>query len=206
MLLLTTLKLCVLTVPLLVPKLLVNQVHHYKSARNGAPNGQTGIGGAGDCNCLLYLEMVEGGGPELADKRMIWSGNFATQPESATEKGIQGTYLLHRSLFMDKIVLPQLRALNQASEVYHYKPTFDKSDRRDNHFAVRLRLDTGHDPNIEFDDSGEYDFKPVTDPADQKKVVSYEWTKTNSQSTDVEKQTGFQFWAKALTEGMLYTL
>ncbi|KAE8309261.1 hypothetical protein BDV41DRAFT_580693 [Aspergillus transmontanensis] len=188
-----------------VPRLLVNQVHHYKSAKNGAANGQTGIGGAADCNCLMYLEMVEGGGPEPADRRLIWSGNFATQPESATEKGVQGTYLLHRPLFMDKIVLPQLRALNQASEIYHYKPTFDKSDKDDNHFAVILRLDTGHDPNIEFDDGGEYDFKPVTDPADPKRVVSYEWNKTNSQSTEVEKQRGYLFWAKASTEDQMKT-
>lgn len=148
--------------------------------------------------------MVKGGGENPKEPRLLWSGNFATQPQGRDDKGIRGTYLLSRKLFMEKLVLPEFRALNRASEIYHKPPYFDKAAVHSEKFGIVLEWDTGHDPNIATDSGGEYDFKPVSDPNNPLNIVSYKWSKTNTQAPPPEKMPSRSFWGKASTEGKRY--
>jgi hypothetical protein len=170
--------------PTFAPIEVLHQTHHYISAKNGCPNGQTGFEGAGNCNCLLYLEMVQGGGARPADPRLIWSGNFATQDGGPDHPPIRATYLLKRELFFETFILPELRALNRASDVWYDRLEFVNSNGRD---GITMNWQIGSDPAHRSDDDGAYDFKPVPDPDDgerRRKYIAYRWNKTNTQNAD----------------------
>ena len=180
---------------------MVHQVSHYKSKKNGSEKGQTGFNGAGNSNCLLYLEMVRGGGPRPTDPRLIWSGNFATQDGGPAHPPIRATYLLSRDIFFDQIILPEFRALNRASDVY-YDPHFFMVENGKN--AVSLNWHIGYDPRHPTDSDGAYDFNPVADPLNPLKIVSYQWTKRNQQNDGgphIAKQALDDCWGRVSTDG-----
>ncbi|UKZ80125.1 hypothetical protein TrVFT333_007890 [Trichoderma virens FT-333] len=173
------------------PNDVLHQVHQYKSEKNGYKDGQTGIGGAGDCNCLLFLEMVDGGGPKPQDPRLIWSGDFATL-ESYGHPAIQGTFLLNTDIFMKKFLLPNFTLLNRPTEIYHKPATFSSDGR-----LVWLHLETGGDPNYPDPNASVYQFQTVPDDDNQRLVKGYRWTKT-SKTGPVDN--GGAVWYRVWTE------
>ncbi|KAH7303525.1 hypothetical protein B0I35DRAFT_485101 [Stachybotrys elegans] len=84
---------------------------------------ETGFDGGGNSNRLLYLEMVHGGGTRPTDPRLIWPGNFATQDGGSGHPPIRA-YLLNHEIFFDKFILPELCALNKASNVWYERLEF----------------------------------------------------------------------------------
>ncbi|UKZ71159.1 uncharacterized protein TrAtP1_012120 [Trichoderma atroviride] len=173
------------------PKDVLHQVHQYKSEANGYKDGQTGIGGAGDCNCLLFLEMVDGGGSKPQDPRLIWSGNFATLHRYG-HPAIQGTFLLNSDIFMKKFLLPNFTLFNRLTEIYHKPATFSDEGR-----LIFLHLEIGGDPSYPDPNHPVYQFEPVLDNNNQRLVRGYRWMKT-SKTGPVEH--GGARWFRVSTE------
>jgi hypothetical protein len=187
-----------------VPTSLTHQVHQYQSKKNGWENGKTGFGGAGDCNCLMYLEMVDNR-PKPKDPRLIWSGNFSTLPRNPTDPGIRGTYLLTHDIFMKQYLLPEFRALNRASDIVH-KPLSFEIGKDDQLSGVIMHYGVGYDPEHPTDSDGVYDFDPVFDPNNERKVIAYRWYKKNVQNKNgpveqEQKSPKTDCWGRAWTEG-----
>ncbi|KAK3344479.1 hypothetical protein B0T25DRAFT_463214 [Lasiosphaeria hispida] len=189
--------------PTYVPTDILHQVYTYKSKLNGAENGQTGFGGAGDCNCLLYLEMVQNGGVKPKDPRLIWSGNFATQA-SPDHPAVRATFLLNHEIFLGKYILPELRSLNQASDVYH-NAFYWKAEKPEDNWPIYLPWYISYDPNYPSADNPKYDFTPIYDPVNPRKVVSYQWNKENEQPLRVEKKPTENCWGRAKTKDTMNT-
>lgn len=156
---------------------MVHQVYPYKSSLQGAPEGATGYDGAGNCNSLLYCEMVNNHSLPK-DLRVVWSGNFATQHLSDEHPAIKGSFLMNRSIFLEEYLLPEFRALNQASDIVHSTPRFE-IDPKDHKSSCRTPYEVGLDSANPTDSGGAYEFTTEYDPKDPRLPVRCVWTKKN---------------------------
>jgi hypothetical protein len=184
------------------PISVAHQVYPYQSAKNGCKDGATGIGGAADCNCFLWLEMVEGGGKEPQDKRLTRSGNFATQA-SVGHTPVVGTYLLSHALFLGDFLLPELRALNRATIIYH-EPLDFNIDPKDQKSGAECNFVVGQDPGQHADDDPVFDFKAQYDPQNPRQVTSYKfrWTDTKNCAPKEQKSEKSNCWGTSHVEGI----
>lgn len=160
----------------------MHQVYPYKSSKQGCPEGSTGYDGAANCNSLLYCEMVNDR-PMPDDLRVVWSGNFATQHLSDDHKAIKGSFVMNRAMFLEKYLLTEFRALNQASDIVHSTPRFEikQATQTSSCFTpYSVGLDSAHPK----DNDGTYDFSTEYDPKDARLPLRCVWTKKNPPSGD----------------------
>ncbi|KAF1844453.1 uncharacterized protein K460DRAFT_419358 [Cucurbitaria berberidis CBS 394.84] len=164
------------------PTAMMHQVYPYKSSKQGAPDGSTGYDGAANSNCLLYCEMVNNH-PMPDDLRVVWSGNYATQFLSDEHKAIKGSFVMNRAVFLEKYLLTEFRALNQASDIVHSAPRFE-IDQKDQKSACFTPYGVGYDSAHPTDNGGAYNFTTEYDPQDPRLPVRCVWTKKNPPSGD----------------------
>lgn len=177
----------------LEPIFMMNQSYVYKSAKQGALNGATGDSGAALCNAYLYTEMVKI--PGLSNERrpddntLVWSGNFCTLPKTVDgSDAIDGTFVFGRNVFLESFLLPELRALNKAFDIYHLKPYGIQKD--DGRISSYEPYSIGYDENHRSINDPAFDFHNVNDKNDPDQLNGYYYEKTNEQPWAVTTNTG----------------
>ncbi|UKZ83880.1 hypothetical protein TrVFT333_011694 [Trichoderma virens FT-333] len=143
------------------------------------------------------------GGVKPSEPRLLWSGNFATQP-SPNNPAVNATFLLNHQIFFGKYLLPEFRSLNQAIDVYHYKFYWEVKKPTDN-WPLYQPWVIGYDPNYPSVNDSKYDYTPIYDPKNAHKVISYQWNKVNEQPLRVEKKPGKSYWGRAKTKDTMNT-
>ncbi|KAL7952482.1 hypothetical protein V8C34DRAFT_299221 [Trichoderma compactum] len=179
--------------PTYEPIFMMNQSYVYKSAKQGALNGATGDSGAALCNAYLYTEMVKI--PGLSNERrpddntLVWSGNFCTLPKTVDgSDAIDGTFVFGRNVFLETFLLPELRALNKAFDIYHLKPYGIQKD--DGRISSYEPYSIGYDENHRSINDPVFDFHNVNDKNDPDQLNGYYYEKTNEQPWAVTTNTG----------------
>ncbi|KAI1109254.1 hypothetical protein F5Y14DRAFT_40251 [Nemania sp. NC0429] len=179
--------------PTYEPVFMMNQSYVYKSAKQGAINGATGDSGAALCNAYLYTEMVKL--PGLSNERrpddntLVWSGNFCTLPKTVEgSDAIDGTFVFGRNVFLEHFLLPELRAINKAFDIYHLKPY--GIQQADGRISCYQPYSIGRDENHRDLYDKVFDFNNVNDASDPDKLNGYYYEKTNEQPWVVVTNTG----------------
>ncbi|CAK7218948.1 hypothetical protein SEUCBS140593_003727 [Sporothrix eucalyptigena] len=172
---------------------MMNQSYVYKSEKQGAIDGATGDTGAGVCNAFLYTEIVKI--PGLSNTRrpdditLVWSGNFCTLPKTVGgDDAIDGTFVFGRNVFLESFMLPELRAINKAFDIYHAKP-YGKQ-QSDGRISSYEPYSIGLDENHRYLNDAVFDFHNVNDSSDPDKLNGYYYEKTNEQPWVVTVNTG----------------
>ncbi|EPS35281.1 hypothetical protein H072_11352 [Dactylellina haptotyla CBS 200.50] len=136
-------------VPTYVPTALAHQIFPYKNLQKGAGQGSSDDSSIGTTrNALMYCEMVKNN-PLPDDPKLVWSGNFITAPTTLNDPGINATFLISHQLFLKTHLLPELQALNWATDIYHDNVWIGESPNNDNMLAIGIPYSVGNgaDPN-----------------------------------------------------------
>ncbi|KAK7983147.1 heterokaryon incompatibility protein-domain-containing protein [Apiospora arundinis] len=137
--------------PTFSPTSMIHQIYPYRDAGGKTTTGFTPLGNA---NCLLYLEKV--GGASLPDAKQVgFSGNFC-HPAAGQLPEVSGSFVVTQPLFIERFLLPQLQAMNQATTVY-VAPLWGSAN------GWAFPYDVGVDPDYPSHTSSVYEFHKNSD-------------------------------------------
>ncbi|USP80419.1 hypothetical protein yc1106_07693 [Curvularia clavata] len=158
------------------PTDMMHQTYPYRCVPRQVPVGVEGFTGAGTRNALLYCEKIKGN-PRPDDTSMVWSGNFTTQPSTLdANDAIDGTFLLGRHVFMEEYLLPQLKRLNQASEIFFEKPY---GELQNNNVYCITPFKVGIDPKTPVFTDKVYNFTNINPKNKRNQESGYRFIKIN---------------------------
>lgn len=134
-------------------------------------------------NCLLYCEMVDNH-ERPKNLTLNHHGNFVTRGTTLTDSDdqIDGAFVLGYKHFLESYLLPRIKALNQASDIYVQPVSWIKDNRGYGDHTVNWEYSVGLDPNHSKSNDAVYDYKryPAAHVEDNS-VAYYEFKKHNIQ-------------------------
>ncbi|KAK3986940.1 hypothetical protein QBC44DRAFT_247173 [Cladorrhinum sp. PSN332] len=172
--------------PLYTPTYLFQQIHPYKDPVHEAKMREIEtrfpLQADTSLNCLLYCEMVDNH-ERPKNLTLNHHGNFVTRGTTLSDSDdqIDGAFVLGYKHFLENYLLPRIKPLNQASDIYVHPVSWLKDARGGGNHTVDWQYSVGSDPEHPSSNDGVYDYKRYPSAhVEDKSVAHYEFTKHNS--------------------------